>query len=441
MNTVTTFKSVEERLEQARREYDVDVFAFFVGNDPFCPAYLSCLTAPGANYPEATSHYLLKPIVKTWGEPIDNMRGGLFKFQRNALDLSFRNGNSPEVEELLKKDSDKNKIFGDFVTREDVVSRAIFLSLDPENNEAKALLTANYRKQMDEQQWNKNHKAGLLQLFADLVDNLVATEKRLDDAYFSLYPKLARFVAIIDPTQSSPAHDSRGVAKNKLEHILRTAIDAMPSYMFSQIPRDWCATIHLYDHNRKTLWYAAAVGSSPEPLRREHRIDLGEGVISWVALRRQAILINDLDKSDFNRIHLPYYRFDVRSQLAVPMMEEDGRLRGVLSLESTVPNAFEWQSVGLLTAAATLATFPARNLTHAPEEVSPLHKEVIAELRWADEQEAKGAFDAYAGRYLGIVNRALQAVGGDPTKVIAEAATKTGVALERVALFHVECAE
>src|SRR5207249_1528663 len=110
MNTVTAFKSVEERLRRARGEYDVDVFAFYIGNDPFCPAYLHCLKAPGANYPEATSHYRLKPIDKTWGEPIDNMRGGFLKFQRDALDLSFRNGNSPEVEALLKKDPDKNKI-------------------------------------------------------------------------------------------------------------------------------------------------------------------------------------------------------------------------------------------------------------------------------------------------------------------------------------------
>jgi hypothetical protein len=74
-------------------------------------------------------------------------------------------------------------------------------------------------------------------------------------------------------------------------------------------------------------------------------------------------------------------------------------------------------------------------------EVSPLHKEIIGELRWASEQEAQGAFDAYAGKYLAIVNRAVQAVGGDLDRVIDEAARKAGVSPGRVALFHVEAME
>jgi hypothetical protein len=72
---------------------------------------------------------------------------------------------------------------------------------------------------------------------------------------------------------------------------------------------------------------------------------------------------------------------------------------------------------------------------------SPLEREVIGELRWAHEQEACGAFAGYAGKYLAIVNRSVQAAGGDPGRVVDEAAQKAGVPSERVALFHVEMAD
>ncbi|HKI34707.1 MAG TPA: hypothetical protein VKA46_22815 [Gemmataceae bacterium] len=68
--------------------------------------------------------------------------------------------------------------------------------------------------------------------------------------------------------------------------------------------------------------------------------------------------------------------------------------------------------------------------------VSPLHREVIAELRWAYEQCERGAFNAYLGQYLAIVNRTVEAVG-DPGCARDEAANKTGVPPERVALFYV----
>ncbi len=74
-------------------------------------------------------------------------------------------------------------------------------------------------------------------------------------------------------------------------------------------------------------------------------------------------------------------------------------------------------------------------------EASPGELEIIDDLRWAHEQEAGGAFAIHAGRYLGIVNRMVQAVGGDPGRVLDEAERKAGVPIERVALFHIEMAE
>jgi hypothetical protein len=68
--------------------------------------------------------------------------------------------------------------------------------------------------------------------------------------------------------------------------------------------------------------------------------------------------------------------------------------------------------------------------------VRPLHLEIITELRWAYEQCERGAFNAYLGQYLAIVDKTVQAVG-DADCARDEAASKTGVPPERVALFYV----
>jgi hypothetical protein len=74
-------------------------------------------------------------------------------------------------------------------------------------------------------------------------------------------------------------------------------------------------------------------------------------------------------------------------------------------------------------------------------EVGPLHKEIIGDLIWAYEQQAKGAFAAYAGQYLAIVHRTVLAVGGDISRMRAEAAAKAEVAPERVAFYYVDSGE
>jgi GAF domain-containing protein len=341
---------LEKRLELARHQYAVDVFAFYVAKDPFCPSFLRCWATAGARYPEAASHYRLKPI-QTRGKPIDNMEGVLCEFYPNAKDPTSRNGNSPEVEELLKNDPTNNKLFGDFVTREDVVSRAIFLHLDPQRV-ADALLTVNYKKEIEGQAWRASYERGLAALFQNLVAELPQIEFLVTDVEpgkKDLYRSLTSVAAIIDPTQGAP--NPRATAIDQVKRILRAVL--RPYEIDEQ---DWCATIHLYDPVKKVLRYAAAIGNLPKPEPLEHPVATGKGVISWVALRQQAILINDLEKSkDFKRIHLPYYNPDIRSQLALPMMA-GGELVGVLSLESTKPDVFKDWSVGYLKLAAGQAT-------------------------------------------------------------------------------------
>lgn len=74
-------------------------------------------------------------------------------------------------------------------------------------------------------------------------------------------------------------------------------------------------------------------------------------------------------------------------------------------------------------------------------EVGPVQKEVIRDLNWCREQMARGAFDAFRGQCLAIVNKTILAVGYDLERMIDEAATKAGVPPHRVAIFDIETGE
>lgn len=74
-------------------------------------------------------------------------------------------------------------------------------------------------------------------------------------------------------------------------------------------------------------------------------------------------------------------------------------------------------------------------------EVGPVQKEVIRDFNWAQEQLVRGAFDAYRGQLVAIVNKQVLAVGTDEGRMVAEAAAKAGVPPHRVAIFDVEDVE
>jgi hypothetical protein len=87
---------------------------------------------------------------------------------------------------------------------------------------------------------------------------------------------------------------------------------------------------------------------------------------------------------------------------------------------------------------------PARDDFFGDEEVlecTPAQKEFIEEILWALEQQAKGLFDAYEGKYVAILHKTVYAVGVDISAMRAETAAKAGVRPERVAIYLVEAFE
>jgi GAF domain-containing protein len=81
-------------------------------------------------------------------------------------------------------------------------------------------------------------------------------------------------------------------------------------------------------------------------------------VISWVVLRRRAILISDLKESAYSKIHV-WLNEEVRSELAAPMVSGD-RVIGVICLESLESKSFVPSDVRSLWYAANRAAVACR---------------------------------------------------------------------------------
>ena len=79
-------------------------------------------------------------------------------------------------------------------------------------------------------------------------------------------------------------------------------------------------------------------------------------VMGWVAQHRQTALIADLRKPPWSGIYYPLdSELEMRSELAVPLINASGRLEGVLNLESPEVAAFGEQDSHLLQSLATQA--------------------------------------------------------------------------------------
>lgn len=79
-------------------------------------------------------------------------------------------------------------------------------------------------------------------------------------------------------------------------------------------------------------------------------------VMGWVARSRQPLLIPDLGAEPWSKIYYPLDAgLEMRSELAVPLINASGRLEGVLNLESPAPGAFTENDSHMLQSLATYA--------------------------------------------------------------------------------------
>jgi transcriptional regulator with GAF, ATPase, and Fis domain len=82
----------------------------------------------------------------------------------------------------------------------------------------------------------------------------------------------------------------------------------------------------------------------------------GNSIMAHVARTRDPLLVSDLQQEEWSKIYYPLDSgLEMRSELAVPLINASGRLEGVLNLESPNPGAFSDDDKHLLQSLATYA--------------------------------------------------------------------------------------
>jgi len=193
-----------------------------------------------------------------------------------------------------------------------------------------AVLFVNFKATV---RFNRKLKEQMRLLRASLVDLVPAILEELRSQ--SPFPA-AELLRILQPVQQLASGGIPGIEAMSPEScfhsILQAALEA-----FHVPAEEGFGTIHLYRPESQRLERVACVGPVDVEVPFQD-VTKGEGIISWVALRRKALLIDDLSNSDFGPIH-KRVRNGIRSELAVPMLADD-ELLGVLNLESVRPSAF-----------------------------------------------------------------------------------------------------
>ena len=111
-------------------------------------------------------------------------------------------------------------------------------------------------------------------------------------------------------------------------------------------------------------------------------VKLGEGLVGWAAMHKEALLVSDVSKDPRYLNLVP----DARSELVIPMLIKD-RCIGVFDLESPELDAFTKEHKELLTLLASQAAVAIEN-ARLYEEVRRNEERIEKELRFAQRVQA-----------------------------------------------------
>ena len=140
---------------------------------------------------------------------------------------------------------------------------------------------------------------------------------------------------------------SRLRLEDTLEAILHMALDVTGARY---------GILRLVDETGENLVTGAIAGERLSRPAVESLPINATSITGWVAKYRQPLCIADVRQSPWSRIYYPLdYDIEMRSELAVPLVGANGRLEGVVNLESPRVGAFTEEDSHLLQALATQA--------------------------------------------------------------------------------------
>ncbi|MBN1310331.1 MAG: GAF domain-containing protein [Anaerolineae bacterium] len=140
---------------------------------------------------------------------------------------------------------------------------------------------------------------------------------------------------------------SRLRLEETLEAILQMAMDVTHAEF---------GIFRLLDKDGRNLITRVVAGATMSHPQTEALPVDGKSIMGWVAQHRQPVCISDLRDEPWCNLYYPLEEgMEMRSELAIPLIDASGRLEGVLNLESPMPGAFSEQDSHLLQALATQA--------------------------------------------------------------------------------------
>lgn len=304
--------------------------------DPFWNNALRIVTRPGVRHPEPLHGFLPKKMLPELGAA-----AGLVEDVR-----SYDPAAVPEPPAMAVR-ADARHLYGGFPQREGI-RRTLRLALQ-QNGGNQAILFLNFA---GEQVLRGAHRQAARQAMRRLRTWLPAVQTEVALQSTRRVPLLHLVLDTLEHLANlGQPHDVTD---------LRACVAAVFDAGFGAFGLDESsavATFHTWDPATRQLRFVQGKGALAPDVRN---VDLGDGrgVVSWVAWRRQPLLIEDLPRSAFARLYYPA-RADVHSELAVPVLSGE-ELLGVVNFESTRVNAFPEDSVRAVSYLANLTSLAAR---------------------------------------------------------------------------------
>lgn len=183
-----------------------------------------------------------------------------------------------------------------------------------------------------------------------------------------------------------------------------------------RVLRSSSASISLINPDTKRLELEASYGLPEDWLDLE--LELGQGITGWTALHGRALIVGDVHQE-------PRYisvRPSIRSEMAVPM-EDQGRVIGVVNVDSEQVNAYDDSSLKILSLMTNEATRVVsrlwmikqlRSKASQLESLVSMSQQLVSEL---DSDELMEALTHQARRLMACHSSALFLVNSDSTEL------------------------
>jgi GAF domain-containing protein len=308
-------QTLQEELHQTSVKLGASSCTLYV-QDPQWPGEFRLIGMAGVRFPEPMFGFVYADTERRLLSPNDK-----------ELFVCLPDERERQNESLIAEIPFSNRrLFGGFQEREGVMSFARLIE-NLESDTGRVVLFINFSTSLE---FTDREKEDMRTELLKLVDVVRSIRTSLIAADLEWRSEATR-ISSPGTTVSSYALEEPGTFFSK---VIEAALQAL------NIPAgSGLGVIHLYNAELQLLELRGSYGEIQYPERaRGLSVRTGEGLISCVALTKRSILVQDLAKSEFKRIHV-WLHDRTCSELVVPL-EIEGELVGTMCLESTRRNSF-----------------------------------------------------------------------------------------------------